>query len=257
MYRTLLLFFLLVHMIGDFYLQNDDMAKEKLRYTKTLWKHCALYAFAFLAVPAFYRSVPLMITAAALALAHCLIDFMKYWIRKNHTARAEPDAFAFDSASFTAKLYGFDQGLHILTILIAVIIVRFFSVPIVWQPYLQTLGHPLPIDPMAALQWFFLVVFIWRPANITIKCLTAHYSPKETDASIANAGAFIGTLERILIVILLSQGEYAAIGLVLAAKSVARYEQLKEKQFAEYYLLGTLLSTLWAIGAYSFIFILL
>lgn len=63
-----------------------------------------------------------------------------------------------------------------------------------------------------------------------------------------NAGRFIGTLERIIILIFLSIGQYSAIGLVLTAKSIARYERIsKEKKFAEYYLLGTLLSTLYAI----------
>jgi hypothetical protein len=44
--------------------------------------------------------------------------------------------------------------------------------------------------------------------------------------------------------LLLGMGQYAAIALVLTAKSIARYDMLKDKVFAEYYLLGTLLSTL-------------
>ena len=40
------------------------------------------------------------------------------------------------------------------------------------------------------------------------------------------------------------------IGLVLTAKSIARYDRIsKDKDFAEYYLLGTLLSTAIAIVA--------
>lgn len=46
----------------------------------------------------------------------------------------------------------------------------------------------------------------------------------------------------------------SAVGLVLTAKSIARYDKIaKEQDFAEYYLLGTLLSTLYAI-AVSIIF---
>lgn len=46
-------------------------------------------------------------------------------------------------------------------------------------------------------------------------------------------------------------GQYAAIGFVLAAKSVARYDRIsKDQVFAEYYLLGTLLSTLLVMGTY-------
>ena len=257
MYRTLLLFFLLVHIIGDYYLQNNNIAKEKMKNLKALWKHCGLYAAVFLAITAFYWTVPVIITAAALAFMHGLIDFIKYKIAKNHAVSREQDALDMASAAYKANLYCFDQGLHILSILIAVIILRSCTIQIATWPYLQTIGNPLPIDPVTALKWSLLVLFICKPVNITIKSLISHYSPKTCEPSIANAGAFIGTLERIVIILLLSIGEYSAIGLVLAAKSVARYEQLKEKQFAEYYLLGTLLSTLLAIGAYLFLFVLL
>jgi hypothetical protein len=37
-------------------------------------------------------------------------------------------------------------------------------------------------------------------------------------------------------------GAEAAIGLVIAAKTLARFKQLDDRDFAEYYLLGTLAS---------------
>ena len=41
--------------------------------------------------------------------------------------------------------------------------------------------------------------------------------------------------------------QYSAVGLVLTAKSIARYDRIsKDQSFAEYYLLGTLLSTICA-----------
>lgn len=58
------------------------------------------------------------------------------------------------------------------------------------------------------------------------------------------AGRMIGVLERALIYVLVLTGEYGLIGFVLAAKSFARFEQLKERAFAEYVLIGTLLSVL-------------
>ena len=54
------------------------------------------------------------------------------------------------------------------------------------------------------------------------------------------AGSMIGQLERILIVILLLQNQYEAIGFVLVAKSIARFKQLDDKEFAEKCLVGTL-----------------
>ena len=65
-----------------------------------------------------------------------------------------------------------------------------------------------------------------------------------------NAGRMIGTLERIIMVIFISIGQYSAVGLVLTAKSIARYDRIsKDQEFAEYYLLGTLLSTICAVIA--------
>ena len=59
------------------------------------------------------------------------------------------------------------------------------------------------------------------------------------------AGRMIGTFERIIMLFFLSIQQYSSIGLVLTAKSIARYNKISEDQiFAEYYLLGTLLSTI-------------
>lgn len=45
--------------------------------------------------------------------------------------------------------------------------------------------------------------------------------------------------------IFLAMNQYTAIGFVLTAKSIARYDKItKDEKFAEYYLLGTLISTL-------------
>ncbi len=61
------------------------------------------------------------------------------------------------------------------------------------------------------------------------------------------AGRAIGNLERTLILFLALNDQLAAVGLVLTAKSLARFEDLKDRDFAEYYLLGTLTSTLIAL----------
>ena len=56
----------------------------------------------------------------------------------------------------------------------------------------------------------------------------------------AQVGATIGVLERLLIVIFVLVGADAAIGFVVAAKTIARFRLLDDRDFAEYYLLGTL-----------------
>jgi hypothetical protein len=63
----------------------------------------------------------------------------------------------------------------------------------------------------------------------------------------ARVGATIGILERILIVVFVLTGSEAAIGFVVAAKTLARFRLLDDRDFAEYYLLGTLASVAVAI----------
>ena len=64
----------------------------------------------------------------------------------------------------------------------------------------------------------------------------------------ARIGATIGALERLLIVAFMLTGAEAAVGFVIAAKTIARFKQLDDRGFAEYYLLGTLASVAVAIS---------
>jgi len=65
----------------------------------------------------------------------------------------------------------------------------------------------------------------------------------------ARIGATIGALERLLIVTFVLTGAAAAVGVVIAVKTLARFKQLDDRGFAEYYLLGTLASVSVAIGS--------
>jgi hypothetical protein len=55
-------------------------------------------------------------------------------------------------------------------------------------------------------------------------------------------GRAIGNLERLLLTTFVLWGQYAALGFVIAAKSIARFKELDKRHFAEYYLVGTLAS---------------
>ena len=67
------------------------------------------------------------------------------------------------------------------------------------------------------------------------------------ESGLRHAGLAIGILERIFVLTLVLYGQFTAIILVLAAKSIARFEDLKEREFAEYYLIGTFSSMLFAL----------
>jgi Protein of unknown function (DUF3307) len=65
----------------------------------------------------------------------------------------------------------------------------------------------------------------------------------------ARIGEAIGVLERLLVVVFVLTNSLAAIGFVVAAKTLARFKQLDDRAFAEYYLLGTLASVSIALGS--------
>jgi hypothetical protein len=60
-------------------------------------------------------------------------------------------------------------------------------------------------------------------------------------------GRTIGALERAIGLSLVLLGEYGALGLIVAAKSLARFKALEDREFAEYFLIGTLTSLLLAL----------
>jgi hypothetical protein len=64
----------------------------------------------------------------------------------------------------------------------------------------------------------------------------------QTTQELQNAGMYIGWLERFLILTSLLLQSPATVGLILTAKSIARFPEFKSKRFAEYFLIGTLLS---------------
>lgn len=60
-------------------------------------------------------------------------------------------------------------------------------------------------------------------------------------------GLVIGVLERTLALTLVLTNQFSALGLVLAAKAIVRYQALDDRDFAEYVLIGTLASLLIAL----------
>jgi hypothetical protein len=62
------------------------------------------------------------------------------------------------------------------------------------------------------------------------------------DVSYPNAGLLIGFLERTVVYLSIMFGYTNAIGVVLVLKSVTRFKELDTRKYAEYMLIGTLIS---------------
>ena len=88
----------------------------------------------------------------------------------------------------------------------------------------------------------FVAILVSPRATVMGEDGAVSYSP-------ARIGATIGVLERLLVVTLVLTGAETAIGLVIAAKTLARFRQLDDRQFAEYYLLGTMASVSVALAS--------
>ena len=140
-----------------------------------------------------------------------------------------------------------DQLLHLFSLIFITYGIVINDVVVRQWKVVEEFFSIVDISEVQILQWILALLIIHKPANIAIQKLLLVYKPKNKDVDVKtdnNAGRFIGTIERIIMLIFLAIGQYSAIGLVLTAKSIARYDRIsKEKDFAEYYLLGTLIST--------------
>jgi hypothetical protein len=71
---------------------------------------------------------------------------------------------------------------------------------------------------------------------------------KNKDTIELKRGRIIGIIERILMYYFVIEGNLTSIGFILAAKSFTRFKELDDKNFAEYVLIGTLMSAFLAIA---------
>ena len=117
--------------------------------------------------------------------------------------------------------------------------------------------------------WLFTACFLFLtyPSSIIIGKATEHWSsqitssqtnatsanasssPASGNASLVNAGKYIGMIERVIICILVYNAQYEAIGLLITGKSILRYNSANEEIKTEYLLVGTLISMLFAFAA--------
>lgn len=249
MFKEYFLIYLLGHILGDYYFQNEQLAELKNKEMDKLMQHSCIYLITYIVVILPIFSPKILLSAIVISIIHAGVDlgkclYIKYFPKSNLSVR---------------KLYIFDQVIHLACLAIVAYVMTVNKTPINVILVLNNIFSVINIGEIKILSWLIMVLFIFKPANITIKQLLSTYKPNEnTDKAQQNdrrTGAFIGSLERLIILIFLSMNQFSAIGLVLTAKSVARYNKIVEdKDFAEYYLLGTLLSTVLVIIMFMVIY---
>ncbi|MEW5937423.1 MAG: hypothetical protein AB1665_06370 [Candidatus Thermoplasmatota archaeon] len=99
----------------------------------------------------------------------------------------------------------------------------------------------------SVLIYFLAYVLTVILGYFVIEAILKKFPLPEKGGGLKGAGAAIGILERIFALTFVLASEYTAMAIIFAAKSIARFEELKDRKFAEYYLIGTLSSILFAM----------
>lgn len=254
MFNNLGLLSLLAHVLGDFYLQSGQMAEGKNKRFLTLVLHSAVYTGISALIIILAYSIHALWYAMLLGAAHFAVDLLKYValavFKRKESSKADW------SEVKAGYVYAVDQGLHLFIILILSNIYFGGGTQVVFSVWPSSLFEILHTDKALLIKWLCALLLIGRPANITFLKLFSHFKPLEREVEKnKKVGATIGVLERILMLIFMEIGQYSAIGLVLTAKSIARYDKISEnKEFGEYYLLGTLVSVLYAVVVHYVVF---
>jgi hypothetical protein len=224
--NTLLLIQLIAaHLVSDFILQPHAWVKS--RRTKH-WKSEFLYFHAIItAVTAWiftgflYWKIPVV-----LFVTHLIIDLWKSY-RSNGIA-----------------YFILDQSFHLI---VTVGLWTWFS-PVntdLFREYMTSFNN--------LVFWSCATgaVFLTMPASVIIGMLTKRWRDQVEDEnkSLENAGKWIGILERLIVFVLILNEQYEAIGLLIAAKSILRFNETRGAQMrTEYLLIGTLISMVIAIS---------
>jgi len=77
-----------------------------------------------------------------------------------------------------------------------------------------------------------------------LKTVPVTDDPQQPDKEEYERGKWIGVLERTFVYFLVIFNQIGAIALIIALKSLARFNELNKKSFAEYFLIGSFLSLL-------------
>lgn len=248
--NPLLLLLFITHVLSDFHWQSQEMADRKNTEWLVLGKHLAIVGLPLACLSIL---LPEMLFINGLVfLSHVIIDSIKRMLPATWTQTSQQKQVAFIV----------DQLTHLMAI---VLIYQYL-----WTP---------DATPLWWFQWEYLlrmallILVITKPMNIVFKLFFSKYQVKELstllleqvsptpqqkekqEETVAGAGALIGNLERIIMGLFLVLGQYAAIGLVFTAKSIARYDRISKSQaFAEYYLIGSLFSIISVLIVYLIIF---
>jgi Protein of unknown function (DUF3307) len=229
----------LAHLLTDFVFQTRRLVEQKRRgeFFAYFLHGLTHYLSAIILVSFFLAgsglSLRTHVVILGLTLVHLLLDFAK--IRLAHKALLNDGAVAYIS----------DQLLHFVSVALAAwLLVP--GLPFAEAAALLDKGRAIPSNLLCIPVIYVGVIF---GGGYLIRALTRPLAksinleqPEKGGEPMQNAGLYIGWLERFLLLTALLLQSPGTAGLILAAKAIARYPEFKSEHFAEYFLIGTLLS---------------
>jgi len=231
------LLLLLAHFIADFMLQNTTMANKKLNSCAVFLRHCLIYAIVIAIVVSFYGTlIQIVLFSLLIALSHFIVDATRIMLQKRCSKPEKREL----------NMFIIDQFIHI-----TILFVASFYMPeknFIGQ-FINDFNYTyLNINLFAVVVITTAYVICLQPTGVFVKKIFLQIGYQKFDNDEENKSGFlIGVLERICILTLAIIGQFTAISFVIAAKSLARIKQLEDKDFAEKYLVGTLLSVVIAL----------
>ena len=237
LFTTCFLALYLAHLLTDFVLQSDRMvAQKKAGAVPAYARHGGIHALActlimWLALPDVASRSIFYAIMAGLTLAHLAIDGAKSQLVRS------------GGIDDDAKALLCDQLLHLLTVgaaswlLAATPLLDLISRVRAYQSQMEKLLLLLVVYVGIIFGGGYVVRFLTKALGQGALCAS-----DVTRDELQNAGMYIGWLERFLVLTALLLQSPATVGLIFTAKSIARYSELKSVRFAEYFLIGTLLS---------------
>jgi hypothetical protein len=213
---------LLAHILGDFLLQPRSWVLEKERRkaaSPKLYYHVLIHGALVMLLLGDLQFWPIALTVS---ITHFFIDWAKLTFQKKRTR---------------TKWFIADQVLHI-SVLIAVVLV--------WT---QEDTHWFWVfDSIPVWTILTALCFLSFGSALIMNVLLEPWSIKVIEGeqySLANAGKYIGILERLFVFVFILTDHWEGVGFLIAAKSVFRFGDLKkskDRKLTEYILIGTLLS---------------
>jgi hypothetical protein len=229
---------LLAHLLGDFPLQLQWIACNKGRHLWPLICHgvthyCLAWICLLLFAPLPVFTVSSQIAVVVYVAIHLLIDKLKHGIIERKPSLDNWKTFLSD------------QALHVLALLIVAAILTRSSVTALVQA--MQLSPSAKTHLLEAATIYVAVVF---GGGYLIRYLTKGFAVNDhtrASSKLKNAGLYVGWLERFLVITAIAIQSPVLVGLIMTGKSIARFPEFKEPRFAEYFLIGTLLSVSLAV----------